>query len=43
MSIGFGRVSIFCRNLDASLVFYRDLLGLVAVEEKVIEGAAAGA
>lgn len=43
MSIGFARVSIFCRNLEASLAFYRDLLGLVAVEEKTIEGAAAGA
>lgn len=43
MSIGFGRVSIFCRHLDSSLAFYRDQLGLVAVEDKVIEGAAAGA
>lgn len=43
MSIGFGRVSIFCRQMDASLAFYRDRLGLVAVEDKTIEGAAAGA
>jgi catechol 2,3-dioxygenase-like lactoylglutathione lyase family enzyme len=43
MSIGFERVSIFCRHLETSLAFYRDLLGLAAVEQKVIEGAAAGA
>jgi catechol 2,3-dioxygenase-like lactoylglutathione lyase family enzyme len=43
MSIGFARVSVFCRDLAASLAFYRDLLGMVAVEDKVIEGPAAGA
>lgn len=43
MSIGFARVSIFCRHLESSLAFYRDLLGMVPVEDKVIEGPAAGA
>lgn len=42
MSVRFERMTIFCRDLDASLAFYRDLVGLVAVEEKVIEGPAAG-
>ena len=42
MAQGFERLTIFCRDYDRSLAFYRDLLGLVAVEEKVIEGAAAG-
>lgn len=41
MTQGFERLTIFCRDLDRSLTFYRDLLELVAVEEKVIEGAAA--
>ena len=43
MAIGFGRVSIFCRQMDDSLAFYRDRLGLVPVEDKTIEGVAAGA
>lgn len=43
MSVGFARVSIFCRHLEESLAFYRDLLGMAAVEDKVIEGPAAGA
>lgn len=43
MGVGFARVSIFCRHLEKSLGFYRDLLGMVAVEDKVIEGPAAGA
>lgn len=43
MSVGFARVSIFCRQLETSLAFYRDLLGLMPVEDKVIEGPAAGA
>ena len=42
MSLQFERFTIFCRDLQASLHFYRDLLGLVVVEEKTIEGAAAG-
>lgn len=42
MTVRFERATLFCRDLDASLGFYRDLLGLVPVEEKVIEGAAAG-
>lgn len=43
MTLAFQRFTIFCRDLDASLGLYRDVLGLVPVEEKVIEGAAAGA
>lgn len=42
MTIGFERFTIFCRDLDASLRIYRDILGMVPVEEKVIEGPAAG-
>jgi catechol 2,3-dioxygenase-like lactoylglutathione lyase family enzyme len=42
MSLRFERHTIFCRDFGASLAFYRDLLGLVPVEEKVIEGPAAG-
>lgn len=42
MSIAFERMTIFCRDLTASLAFYRDLLGLSVIEDKVIEGAAAG-
>lgn len=42
MSIGFARISIFCRDMQASLAFYCDVLGLVKVEDKVIEGPAAG-
>lgn len=43
MSLEFQRCSLFCRDMEASLGFYRDLLGLVVVEDKTIEGAAAGA
>ena len=42
MSLQFERFTIFCRDMQDSLHFYRDLLGLVVVEEKTIEGAAAG-
>lgn len=41
--LAFERMTIFCRDLDASLAFYRDLLGLIVVEQKALEGAAAGA
>ena len=43
MNLQFERFTVFCRDLDASLGFYRDALGLVVVEEKTLEGAAAGA
>lgn len=43
MTLTLARATIFCRNLDASLAFYRDVIGLFVVEEKTIEGAAAGA
>ena len=42
MGMIFERMTIFCRDIDTSLAFYRDTLGLVSVEEKQIEGAAAG-
>lgn len=41
--LGFARMTILCRSLDASLRFYRDTLGLAVVEEKTLSGAAAGA
>ena len=43
MSLSFARYTLFCRDMAASLAFYRDLLGLVVVEEKVLEGPYAGA
>lgn len=43
MHLQFERFTIFCRDMQASLAFYRDVLGLLVVEEKTIEGAAAGA
>lgn len=43
MNLRFERFTIFCRDMQASLAFYRDILGLLVVEEKVLEGAAAGA
>ena len=43
MSLSFSRLTVFCKNAERSLAFYRDLLGLVVVEDKVIEGPAAGA
>lgn len=41
--LAFQRLTLFCRDLDRSLTFYRNLLGLAVVEEKAIEGEAAGA
>ena len=32
------RVSIFCRDLDRSLAFYRDLLGMTVIEDKTVSG-----
>lgn len=43
MSLSFARQTIFCKDAEKSLHFYRDQLGLHVVEDKVIEGAAAGA
>lgn len=43
MRLQFERFTIFCRDMRASLAFYRDVLGLLVVEEKTLEGAAAGA
>ncbi|MGE8224245.1 MAG: VOC family protein [Stenotrophomonas sp.] len=42
MKLQFERFTLFCQDLEASLRFYRDLLGLVVVEEKVMEGPMAG-
>ncbi|MEO6799386.1 MAG: VOC family protein [Rhodanobacter sp.] len=42
MPLQFERFTIFCRDMQASLAFYRDVLGLLVVEEKTLEGAAAG-
>ena len=42
MHLQFERFTLFCRDLDASLRFYRDTLGLVVVEEKTLEGPMAG-
>ena len=42
MHLQFERFTIFCRDMQASLTFYCDVLGLLVVEEKALEGAAAG-
>ena len=42
MRLQFERFTIFCRDMQASLTFYRDVLGLLVVEEKTLEGPAAG-
>ena len=42
MKLQFERFTIFCRDLEASLRFYRDALGLLVVEEKTLEGPMAG-
>jgi len=34
------RVTLWVRDIDASLALYRDLLGLQVIEDKVLEGAA---
>lgn len=41
--LGFARMTVLCRSLDASLRFYQDTLGLAVVEEKTLSGPAAGA
>lgn len=42
MKLQFERFTLFCRDLEASLRFYRDVLGLVVVEEKTLDGPMAG-
>lgn len=42
MNMRFERTTIFCRDMGASIAFYRDLLDFVVIEDKVIDGAAAG-
>ena len=43
MPLQFERFTLFCRDLDASLRFYRDTLGLCVVESKTLQGPMAGA
>lgn len=42
MKLQFERFTLFCRDLEASLRFYRDALGLLVVEEKTLDGPMAG-
>lgn len=42
MKLQFERFTLFCQDLEASLRFYRDTLGLVVVEEKTLQGPMAG-
>ncbi len=42
MNLQFERFTLFCRDMEASLRFYRDTLGMVVVEEKTLQGAMAG-
>lgn len=42
MRLQFERFTILCRDIQASLTFYRDVPGLLMVEEKTLKGAAAG-
>lgn len=39
----FSRITIFCRDVERSLSLYRDTLGFRVLEDKTIEGPAAGA
>jgi catechol 2,3-dioxygenase-like lactoylglutathione lyase family enzyme len=32
------RVSIFCKDLEKSLALYRDILGMVVIEDKTVQG-----
>jgi catechol 2,3-dioxygenase-like lactoylglutathione lyase family enzyme len=32
------RVSIFCRDIEKSLALYRDILGMVVIEDKTVKG-----
>lgn len=36
------RMTIFCRDIEASLALYRDILGFDVAEDKVVEGEAMG-
>ena len=36
------RTTIFCRDVEASLAIYRDVLGLVVIEDKAVSGPAMG-
>ena len=37
------RATIFCRDIEASLALYRDILGFDVAEDKLVEGSAMGA
>jgi catechol 2,3-dioxygenase-like lactoylglutathione lyase family enzyme len=39
----FERMTVFVSDMERSVSFYRDIVGLVVTEDKTIEGAAAGA
>lgn len=43
MSITFSRTTLFCRDIEKSLQLYRDTLGLHVIDDKALEGPAAGA
>ncbi|MCB1677919.1 MAG: VOC family protein [Halioglobus sp.] len=43
MSTAFSRTTLFCRDIEKSLQLYRDTLGLQVIDDKTLEGAAAGA
>lgn len=43
MTLAYQRTTIFCRDANRSLAFYRDILGFVVIEDKTISGPAAGA
>jgi catechol 2,3-dioxygenase-like lactoylglutathione lyase family enzyme len=42
METKFSRATLFCRNIERSLVLYRDILQLKVIDDKTIDGPAAG-
>jgi catechol 2,3-dioxygenase-like lactoylglutathione lyase family enzyme len=43
MPTAFSRTTLFCREIEKSLQLYRDALGLHVIDDKTLEGPAAGA
>lgn len=43
MASAFSRTTIFCRDIDASLALYEGILGFPIIDDKTLEGTAAGA
>ena len=43
MAVSFSRTTIFCRSIERSLALYRDALGFEVIDDKTLEGPAAGA